>query len=548
MLITDWGDGSRFFHVWQQANASYADPSHRITTHVVALCEGAPTWSQLNLELRSHLSALENHWWGLSEGFHRFDLGSVQLTLCVGEKLAQLKALNAVFDEVWQTGAADKWWFKALAQKSRLGTVLHLEDDMPVELLRQAGFVHQAEQNTSHTWTYQPSWQAKQRRPAPVRVGLEPEPVLVIGAGLAGSSVAAALARRGHTVTVLDGAEHAATGASGLPAGLMAPLISKDDNPRSRLIRAGLRLSLQAITHLKDGYAMSGLLEKNAAVSMPELEGLEDWSVKQGTDVWHPHAAWVSPAALVQHWLATPGVTFQGNSAVGRLTQQDGQWFALDAQGQTLAQAPRVVLAHALNSLSLIKSTLAKATGSAPASNIPALPEGIAHGMRGLVVMGEQPTVAKVWPTHPINGNGGFIPNLPTPTGTAWAFGATYESSNPDPLNVDQHIEANQAKLAALLPELAHLIPDSQSMGTLQHWLGERCVTTDRFPILGPLDEAQTLWLCTGLGSRGLSFAALCGEQMAALWHQEPAPISTDLAKFVRADRFFNTKQTYMHD
>ncbi len=525
VLITDWGDGSRFFHVWQQAWGRTPQASQRITTHVVACTELAPTWLQLNAALRSQWPDLHQHWWGLSEGFHRFDLGPLQLTLCVGDKLAQLKTLNAVFDEVWQTGTADKWWFKALAQKSRLGTRLHLDGQAPADLLRQAGFVPHAEQDTTHTWAYQPSWQPKQRHTAASAGQVAPHSVLVIGAGLAGACVAAALARRGHGVSVLDAADHPAAGASGLPAGLMAPLLSRDDNPRSRLVRASLRLSLQAISHMSDGYSVSGLLEKHAAAALPAAISLDDWSVAQGADVWHPHAAWVSPAALVRQCLATPGVQFQGNSAVARLTHQNGQWQALDAQGHLLAQAARVVLANALGSLALAQ----------------ALPEGIASGMRGLVVMGDTPQTQS-WPMHPINGHGGLIPQLPTESGTVWAFGATYEASKAQPLNVVEHTLANQAKLAALVPELAHLIPENLANGTLKHWQGERCVTTDRFPLLGPLDEAQTLWLCTGMGSRGLSFAALCAEQLAALWHQEPAPLSTDLAKFVALARVFKTK------
>jgi len=128
----------------------------------------------------------------------------------------------------------------------------------------------------------------------------------------------------------------------------------------------------------------------------------------------------------------------------------------------------------------------------------------------------------------------------PAHLGRAWAFGATYEPSSALPLDTQAHIHANQAKLASLLPALSSLF-DQQSQ-RLAHWQGERCVTSDRFPVLGPLDAAQTLWVCTGLGSRGLSFAALCAEQLAALWHQEPAPISTDLARFMALERFHRTK------
>ncbi len=62
----------------------------------------------------------------------------------------------------------------------------------------------------------------------------------MIGAGLAGASAASALARKGWQVLVLDAAAAPASGASSLPAGLMAPHLSADDGLLSRLTRQGL--------------------------------------------------------------------------------------------------------------------------------------------------------------------------------------------------------------------------------------------------------------------------------------------------------------------
>jgi tRNA 5-methylaminomethyl-2-thiouridine biosynthesis bifunctional protein len=59
-----------------------------------------------------------------------------------------------------------------------------------------------------------------------------------------------------------------------------------------------------------------------------------------------------------------------------------------------------------------------------------------------------------------------------------------------------------------------------------------RCATPTRLPALGPLpaDQAPGLWVCTGMGSRGLTFAALCGELLAARLHGEPLPVEQRLA------------------
>ncbi|MDB5779265.1 MAG: hypothetical protein JWP93_1630, partial [Polaromonas sp.] len=49
-------------------------------------------------------------------------------------------------------------------------------------------------------------------------------------------------------------------------------------------------------------------------------------------------------------------------------------------------------------------------------------------------------------------------------------------------------------------------------------------------PSLGPLAGQPDLWVSTGMGSRGLTFAALCAELLAARLHGEPFPMEQRLA------------------
>ncbi len=62
---------------------------------------------------------------------------------------------------------------------------------------------------------------------------------IVIGAGIAGSTTAHALAQAGWQVTVLEQAGEPGSGASGNLAGMLRHLPSADDNRLSRLTRAG---------------------------------------------------------------------------------------------------------------------------------------------------------------------------------------------------------------------------------------------------------------------------------------------------------------------
>ncbi|RYF37830.1 MAG: FAD-dependent oxidoreductase, partial [Comamonadaceae bacterium] len=69
----------------------------------------------------------------------------------------------------------------------------------------------------------------------------------------------------------------------------------------------------------------------------------------------------------------------------------------------------------------------------------------------------------------------------------------------------------------------------------VQAWTGLRCVAADRRPLLGEL--APGLWLSTAMGSRGLTFAMLCAELLAARLHGEPLPLPRKLAQALDARR-----------
>jgi tRNA 5-methylaminomethyl-2-thiouridine biosynthesis bifunctional protein len=71
---------------------------------------------------------------------------------------------------------------------------------------------------------------------------------------------------------------------------------------------------------------------------------------------------------------------------------------------------------------------------------------------------------------------------------------------------------------------------------TLQAWTGVRCATPSRLPAVGPVHhsgeppQGAGLWVCSGLGSRGLTFAGLCAELLAARLQGEPLPVTQRLA------------------
>src|SRR5690606_39590395 len=68
---------------------------------------------------------------------------------------------------------------------------------------------------------------------------------LIVGAGLAGTTTAERLVRRGWTVDLLEAHAAPAQEASGNPAGLIRPVISPDGNPHGRFTMAGFLYTLR---------------------------------------------------------------------------------------------------------------------------------------------------------------------------------------------------------------------------------------------------------------------------------------------------------------
>jgi tRNA 5-methylaminomethyl-2-thiouridine biosynthesis bifunctional protein len=578
ILDTQFEAGQAFLGAWQLWRD---DPNRPRLLHFVGLAPTAPSFDDLR-SLDAHhpewcalLDELAPHWFGLLPGFHRISLddGRVLLTLCIGPLSEQLRQQHFYADTVYlgigEHNAPepwDTWTTKALARCCRRGTVLWIRHPQPnvQAILAQCGFVFNSpDTNQAQCAVFDPRWDLKKTRsngaPASAQVGT----CAVIGAGLAGASVAASLARRGWQVTVLDGAAAPASGASGLPVGLVAPHDSVDDCKLSRLTRAGVRLTLnEAARHLEEAqeWALSGSTEYrfDGGAGLPEhwsMQG-EAWSraiassqcnrassdfLARGAEVgvsaiWHAHSAWIKPALLVRAWLSLPHITFLPNAHVATMSRVNDQWLLVGTQGQPLASVDRVVFANATGAFSLLQQV--QKDGPQHSLHLNRLPA--VHGVRGQLSFGRHENAKQAaFPVTPINGAGSVIPHIPTEKGLSWFVGSSFQPETQPAFSPEQNHQSNFGRLQTLNPELASQLQPQFEGHHVQHWGNTRCVTADRLPLVGAVGEAQDsgLWLCAGMGARGLSFSVLCAELLAAQWSGEPLPVEFNLAQSFNALR-----------
>jgi tRNA 5-methylaminomethyl-2-thiouridine biosynthesis bifunctional protein len=546
-----------------------ADPARCARLHYVALEAHPPSAAQLvefaDPELASLAAQLAARWPLPLPGLHRieFDDGRVVLTLALGEAQTLAPRLALGFDALYLDGFAPErnpaMWepglVKSLARLARPDATAATWCTARVlkDALAEAGFAFElrpgyAGKREMLAARYAPRWASRRHEPpCAYRGGRR---ALVIGAGLAGSLAARALAARGWTVQVLDAGPVPGSGASALAWGLLHPQVSADDNRLARLTRAGCAAALRALpagdaslvqrrgvfqiaqdeAELEHWRAIAAALELPAEharlVEGAQAQPLLGLAPRRG-GWWFAQGALVAAGRWCRHALAAPGVQFRGATEVASLAQREGEWCALDAAGRVLAQAPVAILANAADAPEL--AGLAHAPVAPVRGRISLLAEHDLAGLRaGLAGDG-----------YAVRGGDGWV-----------GVGASYERG-PEAVPAERVHAGNLQRLARLLADPPVVLP-------VGFYAGVRAVSRDRLPLVGPVaDEAAALaqpalrgarlhelprlpglHAAFGFGSRGLALAALAAELLAAQIEGEPWPIETDLAASLDPARF----------
>ena len=554
VLDTDLGVGHNFFSTW---SAWRSDPLRPRVLHYVAMIESTASIAFARVHPSDMVAALADACKNVSPGFNRllFDRGQVSMTLCVGELPSILEEHNFRADTLFLgTHQWYPWLPKQLAKRCRRGTRCHARS-MDAHLWTsfvQEGFRLETQTGSAPTLTdnplreitgaFEPSWNIKNSRQNSLcSTPMPPARCAVVGAGLSGATVAHALALRGWQVRVLDIHARPAGAASGLPAGLIAPSFSADDNVHSRISRNGVNLMLQHCQRLllpgRD-WELTGVQEHRPP--SPAEKGATPQTVLH----WHAQAGWIKPAALVHALLEQQGITFVGNAQVNSLQNKANVWLLYDVHGQLLCQAELVVFANALACVPLLRApALTPLLGKDVQTGLEQL-----HGVSGTLTCGshgEKNLCATAsFPSFPVNGYGNFLPRIPKNDTFEWFAGSTFEpQGSATALDLDAQHRINLERLRQLLPTTAQALEPMFANTSVHAWTGTRCVSKDRLPLVGRVghDAHANLWINAAMGSKGLSFSALCAELLVAQLGAEPLPLENRLARKLDARRHAKT-------
>jgi tRNA 5-methylaminomethyl-2-thiouridine biosynthesis bifunctional protein len=494
-----------------------------------------------------HLIAVCDH---LQPGFHRMPQAERGLTvdLISAPVEAALAQLTARVDLFRLHGLEDAGtdFVRPLARVAAADARLigHGLTPQQVTALQMQGFVFEADGQCARFASRKP------RPPVP------PAPerrAVVLGAGIAGCAAAERLCARGWHVTIVERHARPAMEASGNRAGIFMPLLSKDDNIPTRLTRAAYLFALRHWERLggigraiegeacgvlqlarDSGHAQvsraiaaDGALpadfaewlepdEAQALLGLPAPDG--GWLFRQG--------GWARPGSVCEALLAACGARLEqrfdaGNVSIARI---DEQWLLHDADGKVVARAPHLILANG-----------AAATRFPQAA---ALPLSALRGQVSHVPAGMLPELPVVLCREAY---------LTPPSGGVCSAGATYDL-DPDPaLSAASHAE-NLERLRGLLSD-----PEAAQGAPLQGRVGFRCIAPDRLPLVGRLPDFDAagsterlrdvprypgLYALLGYASRGLIWAGLAAELLAAQIEDEPLPLEAGLVDALDPARF----------
>ncbi len=543
-----FGSGLNFLVTWNSFR-EHAPPAARL--HYVSvekhpfrpddLIGTLSIWPQF-----AHLvSALVAAYPPLTGGFHRvhFDGGRVTLTLLFGDVLTTIPELEARADAFYLDGFApsknpEMWSSAVCAELSRLAAPGATAATYSVagavrESLARAGFVVEKRAGFGH-----------KREMLVARFhgreddGLQSDKrVAVVGAGVSGSHCALALTRCGFAVELIESGSRPATRASANPAGLVRPFLALEEGARSRFTWDAFLYAQRhysALAHFcagtlweetgvlqlaRDDAHLGKLRRAFAQMSIPtELASMVDaregaalcGAAVAGSGIWFAGAGWVcgSEACKAAIHSAGSAVTLRCSTQIRALRHANGLIELVDARGDVISETNAVVLANGHHASAL-------------------LPNGLIElrPVRGQVTL-----IPNVEPKlkAPVCQEGYVTPAI----GGAHVLGATFDEHDQDEaVRIADHAD-NLARARRMLPEAFAEI-DS---GSAQGWVGLRCVSRDRRPVLGRL--LPGVYGCLALGSRGFTWAPLAAELIASQIAGEAQPIEHSIATALSVQRF----------
>ncbi|WP_286830971.1 MULTISPECIES: tRNA (5-methylaminomethyl-2-thiouridine)(34)-methyltransferase MnmD [Kordiimonas] len=553
---TGFGTGLNFLATWKKWEES--DTQGRLTFISV---EGYPLSEdaleeahQTFPEIAPYAAELRAAWPPAAPGFHArsFANGKIRLILIFGQAAEAFARLNASVDAWYLDGFApaknpDMWSDALMDQIARLSHV-----GTRFATFTAAGFVKRALRDRGFLVEKTPGYGRKRERlvgEAQAPHDLDPQPstrpewadlgqpaegsVAVIGAGIAGASVAAALQARGRKVTLVSTPDRAC--ASQVPAAILSPRFMRERTPAAEFFTSAYAYSCAFPAYRNAWAEAPGVhqMPKNAADAdrldeiRTALHWGSDWLSAADQGFLLPRGGSVDTSLALEE---TGSSVPQTQVTVTKIEKAGPVWRLHGEDGQVLT-ADIVVLAAGIGTADLLET-----------EDCPEL-----RPNRGQVEL----VGADVAPTLPEESiaYGGYV------TATTDGFrtiGSTFDRM--EAVSEDDY-EPSTEDRSRILSMLDDVVGVKIAEDVVERsWAGVRATTADHLPFAGPVPkggEARAqyaplakdaklgglglpplhdgLYMLAGLGSKGYQYGPILGDYLAAMICGDPLPLPDNL-------------------
>lgn len=517
--------------------------------------------------LKEEARQLVNSYPFCTPGFHsvRFEDDRVHLLLLIGDATTELKEFSGKVDAWFLDGFNPRHnpelWseelFSVLADHSHksttlatwsvAGTVRRTLSETGFSIQKIKGFGQKKESLVG----YYDQGASKENIFA-----LQNQSAVVVGAGIAGCSLAHVLARRGCKVTVIDAEDRIAAGASGNRLGLVVPYFTEKPTSLSEMYISGYSRMLQKISALSLHHDLQW--KNPGALHLPVTKRLERLlqsierenqfdsrlvsacppevaSKVAGVPVEHncfryPLAGFLNPPAYCQALLADDKISvITGRKVKELITASDNSIKVIDTAGDLIIEASLFFLCTAWQ-----------------ASSFSVTEQISTNKVRGQLLSSVSATEASKNLRTLLCYDGYCTPEVSGTHCVGVSYARTDESA------------VSTAETRQILERLNHNFPALDISEVNDARVSFRATTFDRFPIAGSLPDVAAVkqqlrtagagdkiyrtsvngaYVLTGLGSRGLISSMLLSELIVDKLQGQALPLAKRVEKAVHPVR-----------
>ena len=522
------------------------------------------------------------------KGQHRIEFSeqNISLTLVFNDALLALKDSSFIADAWYLDGFAPRlnnsmWSTEIMHQIARLtnhqGTfatyscasaIQNNLNHAGFQIKKKAGFAKKREMLTgskglesiqSGYTLKQKSWLLSNKKI------FKPRKAIVVGAGLAGVMISAALAKRGWQISLIEQHSNVANEGSGNANAILMPRLSVDHDLQAQLTLLGFLYSTQLLSNLNQT-SNNTVWHQCGAIQIPRdaeqwqrmqqitrqenisIEFLQEINSNEASKLancklkhpgWlFPQAGWAIPKNICSILLEkySSQIKFINTTRIDNIEFHNQNWHISSKDKTDIEHAPVIILTNALNANQYEQTRWcplnAKRGQLTYIGN-----ETINLNLQKIIC-------SDIYISPSINNN--------------YILGATFVSGDTSiEIRSNEHQE-NITKLNKLAPDL-FIKKNTQLDGRA----AIRAVSPDRLPIVGPVAQEkdfyhdfhnaalgstkstypipkyhQGLYLATGFGSRGIAWIPICTEALASLICCEPNLLNQQLLNAIHPNRF----------